>query len=124
MLEVDLREYLLENEELTSLIGTRLYPGWIPENAKMPSIAYFTVHGKRHHDIAVAYPRIQFSIFSSRYLEAKKIANVIKNLLQRYKGEMGSSKIIQGAFQNEYDMYESDRGLYHIAIDFKIIYWE
>ena len=124
MFFTDLRNFLLTHESLKTLIGTRLYPGWIPENAVMPSVACFEVTGVSHHDIDVAYPRYQFSIFSPRYIEAKEIANEIKEILQRFKGKMGNTRVIQGVYQNEYDNYESDTKLYHIAIDFKFIYWE
>ena len=124
MLEVDLRNHLLSNETLKSLISTRLYPGWIPENAVMPAVAFLCVSGVRHFDIDVAYPRYQFSVFSPRYLEAKEIVSEIRNILQRFKGKMGNTDVIQVAYQNEYENYERDTKLYHIAIDFKFIYRE
>lgn len=124
MLEVDIRNYLISQEPLKLKIGTRIYPGWIPENAVMPSVAFLSVSGVRHHDIDVAYPRYQFSVFSSRYIEAKEIAAEIRNILQRFKGQMGNTNVIQVAFQNEYENYENDTKLYHIAIDFKFIFWE
>lgn len=124
MLEVDIRNYLLSHESLKNKIGTRLYPGWIPENATMPSVAFLGVSRPSHHDIDVAYPRYQFSVFSSRYIEAKEVAEEIRNILQRFKGKMGSSDIIQVVFENEYESHEKDTKLYHIAIDFKFIYWE
>ena len=124
MFEVDLRNYLISQEPLKKLIGSKIYPGWIPENAKMPAIAFLEVSGVRHHNIDVAYPRFQFSIFSSRYLEAKEIANEVRNSLQRYKGKMGNTRVIQAVFQNEYESYEEDTLLYHVAVDFKFIFWE
>lgn len=124
LLEVDLRNYILEQKEISGIIGNRLYPGWIPKNATLPSVAYLNVSRPAHHDIDVTYPRVQFSIFSKRYDEAKEIASEFKSLLSRFKGEMGNTNIIQIAYQNEYDMYEQDTSTYHIAIDFKIIYWE
>lgn len=124
MLEVDLRNFLLKQEKITDLINTRIYPGWIPQNAEMPSVAFFIVSGVRHHDIDVAFPRIQMSIFSKRYVEAKEISNRIVDCLRRFKGQMGNTSVLQIVFENEYDQYEPDTGLYHIAIDFKIIYRE
>ncbi|WP_284037460.1 DUF3168 domain-containing protein [Neobacillus sp. 114] len=124
MLEIDIRNYLLSHESLKEKIGSRLYPGWIPENATMPSVAFLEVSGVRHHDIDVAYPRYQFSVFSPRYLEAKEVTAEIRNILQRFKGKMGDSNIIQVAFQNEYETYEQNTKLYHIAMDFKFIFWE
>lgn len=114
----------MEHQEITDIIGNRLYPGWIPENAIMPSVAYVTISKPAHHDIDVAFPRMQFSVFSTRYIEAKQIAKLLKEKLNRFKGQLGNANIIQIVYQNEYDMYESDTKLYHVAIDFKIIYWE
>lgn len=124
MLEVDIRNYLLSHESIKLKIGTRLYPGWIPENAVMPSVAFLGVSRPSHHDIDVVYPRIQFSIFSSRYIEAKEIASEIRGILQRFKGKMGNTNIIQVVFENEYENYENDTKIYHIALDFKFIFWE
>lgn len=124
MLEIDLRNHLLSNESLKIKIGSRLYPGWIPEGAVMPAAAYLGISGARHHNIDVAYPRIQFSVFSPKYLEAKEIAALIRENLQRFKGKMGQSSIIQIVHLNDYENYERDTKLYHIALDFKIIYWE
>lgn len=114
----------MSQQSLTKFIGNRLYPGWLPENAPKPAVAYLSVSGVRHHDIEVAYPRYQFSVFSSRYTEAVEIAEEIRNVLQRFKGKLGNSNIIQIVHENQYENYENDTKLYHIAIDFKIIYWE
>lgn len=124
MFSTALRTYLLSVPEITASIGSRLYPGWIPENAPMPSVAYLEVSGVRHHDIDVAYPRYQFSCFSTRYLEAKEVADEIRNALQRYKGDMGNTRVIQGVHEGSFEQYERDTGIYHVAIDFKIIYRE
>lgn len=124
MLETDLRTYLLSHDSLKSYISNRIYPGWIPENATMPCVAYLNVSGVRFHDIPVGFPRYQFSIFSKGYIEAKSIANEMRDILQRFKGDMGESKIIQIVFENEYENYENDTKLYHVTIDFKIILWE
>lgn len=124
MIEIDIRNHLLSHETLKLKIGTRLYPGWIPENAVMPSVAFLGVSRPEHHDIDVAYPRYQFSVFSPRYIDAKEIAAEIKNILQRFKGKMGNTDIIQVVFENGYENYEKDTNLYHIAIDFKFIFWE
>ncbi len=122
MIEEDLRNHLLNNESISDHIDTRLYPGWIPKDAQMPSVAFLMISGNRHHDIDVAYPRYQFSVFSKRYSEAKRISDEIINSLQRFKGIMGSTEIIQIVFQNQYDQYESDTDLYHISLEFKVIY--
>jgi len=124
LLETDLRTYLLSFDSLKNKIGNRLYPVWIPQNAEMPSVAYVEVSRPSHHDIDVAFPRIQFSVFSNRYIEAKEISKEIRKILQRFKGKMGNTTVIQIAYENEYEVYERDTNRYHVATDYKIIHWE
>lgn len=109
---------------VTDLIGTRLYPGWFPEKVVYPAVAYLEVSGVRHHDIDVGFPRVQFSVFSAKYTEAKAVAAAIRNELRRYSGQMGEYRVIQIVAENEYEQYERDTKLYHVALDLKIIYRE
>ncbi|MEK8132911.1 DUF3168 domain-containing protein [Paenibacillus filicis] len=124
MLTTDLRDYLLQVKEISDLIGKRVYPGWFPENVTYPAVAYLEVSGVAHHDIRVGYPRYQFSCIAPRYLDAKAVSDSIRDALQRFKGQMGSTRIIQGVWEGSREFYESDTKLYHIATDFKMIYRE
>ncbi|HLR70981.1 MAG TPA: hypothetical protein VK085_06075 [Pseudogracilibacillus sp.] len=125
MLETNIRNYLLEIPEIKDVIGNRIYPEFIPENADFPAIAYNEISNPSHHDIDVAYPRIQYSCFSHNFTEAKLIRSLLKKHLKRFKGQMGDKRIIQIVVSGEYPMpYEADRKIYGRAIDFKIIYWE
>ncbi len=124
MIESQLREYLLSVPEIKTVLGNRLYPGWFPEDVKYPAAAYLEISGVAHHDIRVSYPRYQFSCFSTRYGEAREIAALIRAALQRYKGNMGGIRVVQGVWMGSRDLYEEDTKLYHIATDFKIIYRE
>ncbi|QJD87900.1 tail completion protein gp17 [Cohnella herbarum] len=124
MLAIDLKDYLMAIPEISNVIGKRIYPGWFPEKVEYPAVAFLEVSGVSHHDIAVGYPRYQFSCFSPRYLEVKAVSSELRKNLQRYKGMMGSSRIIQIVWEGSREMYEPETKLHHIATDFKIIYWE
>ncbi|ETT46273.1 hypothetical protein BSK66_25515 [Paenibacillus odorifer] len=123
-IETKLRDYLLSIKEIQSVVGNRIHPGWLPEKPTYPAIAYLAISGVSHHNIPVAYPRFQFSVFSTKYGEAKELAEEIRSALQRYKGSMGGVRVLQGVWEGSRDMYESGTNLYHIATDFKIIYRE
>ncbi|OME59482.1 tail completion protein gp17 [Paenibacillus odorifer] len=123
-IETKLRDYLLSVKEIQSVVDTRIYPGWLPEKPIYPAIAYLVISGVSHHNIPVAYPRFQFSVFSTKYSEVKELAEEIRSALQRYQGSMGGVRVLQGVWEGSRDMYESDTKLYHIATDFKIIYRE
>ncbi|KAB2337654.1 DUF3168 domain-containing protein [Cytobacillus depressus] len=124
MLETDLVNYLKNYQPLKDLVGGRIYPGVIPENGTKPAIAYNEISAPGHHDIDVAFPRFQFSCFSTRYTEAKQVRKEIENALKRFKGKMGNTRVIQGVSAGKYMLYEKDTMLHNAIIDIKIIYWE
>lgn len=124
MFVTDLKDYLINYEPLKDLIGNRVYPGVLPAKPTLPAVSYFEVSGLRYHDIDVAFPRFQFSCFSPRYLEAKNVAKEIRHALQRFKGQIGDTNVIQGVFENQFELYENDTKLFNIAVDIKIIYRE
>jgi len=122
-IEVTLRNMLLANTDLSNKVGgKRVYILKLPQNPTYPAIVYFKVSNPRHHDLDVAYPRFQFSVFAKTFKEAKEVADLIRFVLQREKGVSGGIPIIQGVYLNETDLYENDTQLYHIASDYKIIY--
>lgn len=124
MFETDLRDYLVSYDDLNALVGSRIYPGVLPENPTYPAISYSLVSESRHHNIDVAYPRYQFSCFSPNYISAKNVATQVRKALQRYRGTMGSTQVIQGVFENEIELYDPTDKLYHVAVDMKLIFRE
>lgn len=124
MFSNELRAFLLSHQSLVDLIGSKLYPSVAPEGVKAPYVCYYEVSSVAWHDLPVAYPRFQFSVFAGKYLDAKNIAVELRNILQRYKGQMGDTRVIQGVWEGSRELYEPDTKLHHIATDFKMIYRE
>lgn len=124
MFSNDLRAFILEQTSLTDLISDKLFPSVAPEGTPPPYVCYYEVSSVAWHDLPVAYPRFQFSVFSKRYLEAKNIAAELRGIIQRYKGTMGNTRVIQGVWEGSRELYEPDTKLHHIATDFKLIYRE
>lgn len=121
MFETDLVTYLKKDATLNALIGGRIYPSILPEKGTLPAVAFFEVSNTGHHDIDVLFPRYQFSCFSKRAIEAKQVRQEIKDILQRFKGAMGNTKIIQGVVEGEYTTHEDDTNLFNAIIDIKFI---
>lgn len=119
--EGDLKNFAAADVALNALIGTRFYPGALPENPTYPAVTYFKIDGNRHHNIDVAFPRYQFSCWSPVYLTAQVTATAVRKAFQRYKGIMGSTQIIQGVYERQGDLYEPDTKLFHIPVDIKFI---
>ena len=126
-IEEALKIYLLSKTEITDIIGDRLYPEVLPQDVDFPALTYFEVSNPVFHDVDIAYPRFQLSSWTKTYLEAKTLRNAIKEVMQRFKGVMGGGsgvKVAQVVFENSFDMYDSETGIYHIPSDYKIIYRE
>lgn len=124
LLETDIVDYLKNYQPFKDLVGARIYPGVIPENGGKPAVVYNEVSAPGHHDIDVSFPRIQFSCFSTRYIEAKQIRKVIEDAFKRFKGNIGNTKVIQGVVVGQYYLYEKDTKLHNAIIDIKFIHWE
>lgn len=123
-IETAICSHLISRPSVSGKISSRMYPLKLPQNPTYPAVVYRKISGSRHHDIDIAMPRIQYSCFASKYLDAKDLADAIRKELQRYKGYLSGIPIKQIVFEGEQDFYEQDTKVYHVAIDFKILYEE
>lgn len=120
--------YLSQCDELQKLISNRIYPLKYPMNAQYPCITYKKISGLRHHDIDVAMPVFEFSVWVKEkenmraYGLAREIAQQLRFALNGVKTVINGMPIVQVVFLNEYDLFENDTGVYRIAMEFKIIY--
>ncbi|MFA5558122.1 MAG: DUF3168 domain-containing protein [Methanofastidiosum sp.] len=117
-----LKDKLASDNELKKLINDRIYYVNIPQNPIYPCISFYRVSNPRGHLVDVSSPRFQIDIWAKKYSETVEIANRIRRILQRSKGVWDGISIIQGVYMNEFEDYESDTNLYHLAADYRIIY--
>ncbi len=122
MIEEALRTKVLSDSDVTGAIGQRLYILKLPTNPTYPAVTYFKVSNPRHHDLDVAMPRFQFDVWAQSYITARDVAGYIRKALQREKGNWSGVSILQAVYEGETDLYEPDTEIYHIALDFKILY--
>jgi hypothetical protein len=126
--EAVLVTYLKSIGEITDLIGTgdgaRIYPLALPQKPDYPAVTYQVISSPRHHDMDVAYPRIQYTTFTRTYGQAKELAGILRLHLQRFKGMLSGVHIKQIQYINAVEFYQDDAGVYYIPQDFKIIYEE
>jgi hypothetical protein len=77
----DLRTYLLADTTLAGLIGTRMFPGAIPQSADMPAVAYHQVSaghlGSLGGIVAPGEVRIQLDSHAATRLVANQVAAAI-----------------------------------------------
>jgi hypothetical protein len=127
MIEDAIRTKLLANTTLAGYIGTRIYPTYLPQDAALPAIVYQQIDSPEHHDIDVAYPMYQFSIFGITYAAVKAIAAEIYTALQREKGTWSGHTIIQGIYKDGRDLFDINATpdttkIYGYGVDYRIVY--
>jgi hypothetical protein len=119
--------YLLGITAITDIVSTRIYPAVLPQGVDLPALTYMQISNPVHHDVDIAYPRMQISSWAENYADVKSLFYAVKEAMQRYKGVMGGAsgvKVSQVVFLDSFDAYNQATGIWHIPSDYKIIYRE
>lgn len=116
------------NPAVSALIGTRLYPDSIPQDAPLPAVAYQTVSTSRGYTQdgpdGIAEPRIQFTVDAPTRAQAEDVAAALKNLLSGYRGKISGKTIGAIFLENEYDGYNLSSETVVVRQDYRISYTE
>lgn len=131
MIEYTFREFLLEDSTIAGLVSTRMYPLKMPQNPTLPLIVYQKVSGFREHDMdgsTIARPRFQVDSWAESYVDAKTLANAVRERLDSYTGPVGSppDTVHFAYLLNEQDLYDDgpDPSLFRVSMDFEIVHNE
>jgi hypothetical protein len=102
-----------------------VYPVKFPEDVVLPAGRLQRISGapiiSHSGDSGEERGRFQVSCFAATYLEAKGMAEEVKDALSAYKGVMGGLSRATSFILNETDLYEAEYGLHHIALDVDVI---
>ena len=120
--------YLVADADLAALVGTRLYPLLIPQEAALPAVAYQRISGPRilAHDgpTGAAEARIQYTITGASYSSAKAVAAAIRRAVDGYAGQMADVTVEVAHVLNELDSFEFDILGYPVRLDVRFLYRE
>ncbi len=109
-------------------VNNRVYPVKRPQDSLLPALAYRRVSGERTHShqgySGLARPRLQITVYSNSYGEAKTIQDKIKTELDGTSGTWGNTKIQSCLFAGEAENYTDDSGVDEVSVDFFIAYNE
>ena len=130
-IEEALYDYLQDQTGLTNLISDRLYYNKAPADPTKPYVVFFKTEGIRYfsHDGSseLAHPRIQFSVYSTTYDDAKDVAEQLRIALHGTSGTLGDApgvKVGSCFLKDEIDSYDEDLELHHVALDFSVMHEE
>jgi|CZCB01.1.fsa_nt_gi hypothetical protein len=125
LIQTKIRQYLSTKTALVELVGTRIYPGYLPDSVVYPAISYSRVSNVRPRvkdgHIKEARPRFQFDVWAESYLEAGEIE---RHLI----AALDNLTIVDGVFHSEYagghEVFEQEVKLHHFIVEYFILYKE
>jgi len=127
--EQGLFAYLSVYPGLNALVGTRIYPMLLPQQATFPAVTYTRLATPRLHEFEASllpHPTFQFDCWAidtaaqSGYEIAKDVATQVVTALDIYRGAMGAYTVEASIVQSERDGYDADTGIRHVMVDVEI----
>jgi hypothetical protein len=128
-LEKALYAQLVGWEYLSGLMGQRVFPVVIPEDAELPAVAYQRISGPRllAHDgpTGLAEGRVQVTVVGTSYAEAKEIAAGIRSRLEGRRGILGNAcEVFSCRVENEVDGWGDQIEANTVRLDLWFLYRE
>lgn len=116
---------------LTALVGTKIYPGRIPQNTIMPAISYELVSSVEIAPInaqaggVLLRSRVQVTVLARTYAEVKTIQEAVRSTLLFKSGLIAGVQVI--GITRELigpDDRDDELGLYMQGVDYLLIHDE
>ena len=130
----DLKTYLESKSTITAVVSTRIFGVKRPQKIRtLPAITFERMNGGHDHTLSAAagsaIPRFRIRCWAATYVAADALAEILRNVMQGYRGTMGSTTVQSVILDDEFDEYEesedgSDQGVFGIAHDYLIRYVE
>jgi hypothetical protein len=119
-LESNLYSLLSSDVNITAIVSARIYPVTLPQGAALPALTYSRISTTPEytHDGAegIARARVQIDCWAERHATALSLAQAVLGAL------VGATDMGVSFFENEVDLYEPERGIYHRVLDMIVWY--
>ena len=120
-LESALFTLITTNDPVAAVMGTRLYPDVIPQDQAMPAGHYRTVTNRpatAHSGAAgVEFSTVRFSIFAPLRADAIALRELIKPVVNGYKGTAGGETLDAVFYREGVNTFDVESGLYAAQFD-------
>lgn len=117
------------NAGVSAIVGTRIYPEKIPQEATLPAVAYARISARRARSHSgpggLARPRIQVTCVAASYSEAKALAAATRKALDGIgvggPVTVGGVEVHGSWLDTDADEYGDAEGLHSVRQDF--VFW-
>lgn len=117
---VAVQTVLLATPAVVALVGTRIYPGVMPQNVVMPALVLTVVTdvGEDTFDSDAATvlrnARVQIDGYAEQYKDAEAAMNAVDDAMQAQSAEFKAYRA------DRRDLYETPTRLHRISMDFSV----
>jgi hypothetical protein len=109
-IEEALYSVLAADETVSGLVGTRIYPLSIPDNAAMPAVVYQRISGAALLTMdgahSMTHARFQLNCWSDEYGETRDLSDAVRQCLDGYSGDVGNVSVLGVFVEGEIDLGE------------------
>jgi len=120
---------LLATSSVTSIVGTRIFPGVRPQGSVLPSIVFNKISGGPLYDdegeVGLDQDRVQIDSWSTDYTEAKSLSREVRASLSAYFGTTSGVESLYCHLDSERDLVETGSNnaeyLHRVSMDFIIL---
>lgn len=127
-IEAGIYAHLIADSGVFGLVGTRIYPQVIPQDAEMPAMAYQRISGPRDHahtgPTGLVSARVQLTCMAASYDGAKALGEAVRAAMDGYSGTMGTVTVDACLLDNEIDSFAAVFEKPVVRYDYSIWYQE
>ena len=118
---------------VSALVGFRVYPVALPQNAPRPAITYQRMPSGHDQTLTKASGTslgvFRIRSFGDKYSEADQVAEAVRQALQAFSGTVDGTTINAVVLTNDFDEFfqpqdASDQGVFCVTFDFHVRYAE
>ena len=114
VIEEALYSRLTNDAGVFALVGLRVYPQVIPQDAAYPAIAYERLTGEHIRSLTgssqAANPRYELTCWGATRNSAKSVSEAVRGCLDGYVGTVGGVKIMKCILEDDSDNLEQTAG--------------
>lgn len=127
MLETGLVALLNSSAAVTAINGGRIYPLLIPANSALPCVTYQLISTVPEYcndgPTGFTKSRIQVDTWANDYLDAKNLANAVRQTLDGYSGTLpDGTQVLSIMRDNATDLNDEDSRLMRVQTDWLVLF--
>ena len=129
-IETAIRSELINDADVTALVGTRVYPVMMPQGFEMPCISYQRVSSDRIHTLSGPNGRVdasfQVDFYAESYSVVRDLADKARQVLDGFKGQLGGSENNVGGIHlvSDRDLWQDNIEVYRVTHDYSVFYFD